>query len=149
MLTVEEYAGTITKYWNDNGAIAFLFNLGVLMGFIIGVIVCYQILFTDIASNLMPFATLKAMGFQNRYLVKVVLQQASLLALFGFGVGLVGTQFLYRFLRWSTGFPTTLTMARAGEILFLTLAMCLFAGLIAIRKVIKSDPADCFSKPLG
>lgn len=144
VLTVEEYVATITKYWNDNGAIAFLFNLGVFMGFIIGVIVCYQILFTDITSNLMPFATLKAMGFRNWYLVKVVLQQASLLALLGFVIGLIGTQFLYRFLKWSTGFPTNLTFGRATEILCLTLVMCLFAGLIAIRKVIKADPADCF-----
>lgn len=144
VLTVEEYAGTITQYWNNNGAIAFLFNLGVFMGFIIGVIVCYQILFTDITSNLMPFATLKAMGYRNWYLVKIVLQQASLLALLGFLLGLIGTQFLYRFLNWSTGFPTNLTFGRISQILLLTLGMCLFAGLIAIRKVIKADPADCF-----
>lgn len=144
VLTREELAESVKRYWTENTGIAFLFNLGVFLGLVIGVIVCYQILFTDISVNLKPFATLKGMGYHNTYLIKVVLQQAALLGLMGFGFGLAGALVLYRYLQWNTGLVMNLTPERAGSILLLTLAMCLLAGLFAVRKVIQADPADCF-----
>ncbi|MGL6096483.1 MAG: ABC transporter permease [Fimbriiglobus sp.] len=144
VMTTGEYVDGVLAYWNENGAVAFLFQFGVFMGLIIGVIVCYQILFTDITANRMAFATLKAMGYQNRYLIGVVLRQAGLVAVLGFGAGLAGSVVLYRVLHWETGLIMDLTPARAGGIFALTLGMCLIAGLIAVRKIVAADPADCF-----
>jgi putative ABC transport system permease protein len=114
------------------------------VGFLIGMIVCYQILFTDISSNLLPFATLKAMGYRSGYLVKVVLEQATYLALLGFVLGLTGAWFLYWTMESQTGLTMALTPLRAATILMLTLVMCLVAGLMALYRVIRIDPADCF-----
>lgn len=144
VMTRDDYVASIKRYMESNSTVTFLFNLGVFVGFVIGMIVCYQVLFTDISANLMPFATLKAMGYPNAYLVKVVLQQAALLGLMGFACGLVGTFFLYRGLQARTGLVMFLTVPRAASILILTLAMCMVAGFFAVKKAIKADPADCF-----
>lgn len=144
VLALPDYIAWVKQYWRTNSPVGFLFGIGVLVGLLIGVIVCYQILYADIAANLMPFATLKGIGYHNRYLVRVVLQQASLLALLGFAGGLLATVLLYRFLEWSTGLVMILTVFRVALILVLTLVMCLIAGLMALGTVIKADPADCF-----
>ena len=144
ILTLPEYIEEVHRYWSRHTAVGFLFHIGVFVGLIIGVVVCYQILFTDISNNLLPFATLKAMGYGNGYLVKIVLQQASLLGLLGFVLGAVGAFFLYRLLQWGTGLIMVLTVPRLASILSLTLGMCLVAGLMALNKVIQTDPADCF-----
>lgn len=144
VLPRNDVATSVREYWQEFTPTGFLFQVGVVVGLIIGVIVCYQILFTEISSNLMPFATLKGMGYHNRYLVKVVLQQATFLALLGFIIGMLGAFALYRFLEWSTGLVMYLTVFRAANILVLTLAMCLIAGIMAVGKVIRADPADCF-----
>jgi putative ABC transport system permease protein len=142
--TLSDYCDDVQLYWSRNTAVGFLFNMGVVVGFVIGMIVCYQILFTDISSNLLPLATLKAMGYRTSHLVKVVLEQATFLALLGFMLGLIAAWFLYLLMESQTGLTMALTPLRIGTILLLTLVMCLVAGLMALYKVIRIDPADCF-----
>ena len=144
VLPRNEFAASVKNYWQEYTPTGFLFQVGVVVGLIIGIIVCYQILFTEISANLMPFAVLKGMGYRNRYLIKIVLQQAAFLAIMGFLCGLLAALLLYRFLEWGTGLVMLMPAFRAANILILTLAMCLVAGAMAVGKVIKADPADCF-----
>jgi putative ABC transport system permease protein len=144
IMTLDDYVAFHKKYWQERTPVGFLFQMGVFVGLMIGVIVCYQILFTEISANLLPFATLKGMGYRNSYLIKVVLHQAAFLAIMGFLCGLIAAVLLYRFLEWGTGLVMLLTALRAANILILTLVMCLIAGVMAVGKVIKADPADCF-----
>lgn len=144
VLTLSDYCDDVQSYWSRNTAVGFLFNMGVVVGFLIGMIVCYQILFTDISANLLPFATLKAMGYRTGPLVRLVLEQATFLALLGFVPGLIGAGFLYRVMESQTGLTMALTPLRVATILLLTLVMCLVAGLMALYRVIRIDPADCF-----
>jgi putative ABC transport system permease protein len=132
-------------YWQDNTPVGFVFTLGTAMGFVIGVMICYQILFTDVVDHLPQFATLKAMGYTNRSLLAVVLQEALLLACLGFLPGLGFTQALYTVLARLTGLPLYLTVWRAGLILLLTIALAMVAGVIAVRKVLATDPAEVFA----
>ena len=53
------------------------------MGFIVGMVICYQVLFADISDRLAEFATLKAMGYSDRRLFRIVVEQAVYLALLG------------------------------------------------------------------
>jgi putative ABC transport system permease protein len=144
VLTLADYCNDVQSYWSRNTAVGFLFNMGVVVGFLIGMIVCYQILFTDISNNLLPFATLKAMGYRTGQLVRLVLEQATLLALLGFVPGLIGAWLLYWLMESQTGLTMALTPLRMATILLLTLVMCLVAGFMALYKVIRIDPADCF-----
>ncbi|HEY4262009.1 MAG TPA: FtsX-like permease family protein, partial [Schlesneria sp.] len=144
VLTLADYCNDVQMYWSRNTAVGFLFNMGVVVGFLIGMIVCYQILFTDISNNLLPFATLKAMGYRTGYLVKLVLEQATFLALLGFVLGVSAAWLLYWIMESQTGLTMALTPLRIATILLLTLVMCLVAGLMALYRVIRIDPADCF-----
>jgi|SRR5271165_9660 len=121
-----------------------VFSVGVLIGFAIGVIICYQILFNEITDNMPQYATVKAIGFSKGYLVKVVMQQALLLAVLGFVPGLAGGLLLYAFIQHTTRILMFVTWPRAALVFVLTVFMCAFSGLLAVRKVLDADPAEVF-----
>ncbi|MFO0409456.1 MAG: ABC transporter permease DevC, partial [Dolichospermum sp.] len=76
----QEFIDFEKSYWTLRTPIGFVFNLMVMMAFVVGVIVVYQILYSNISTHFVQFATLKAMGFRNKYLLNVVFQQALILA---------------------------------------------------------------------
>ena len=142
--TRQEYLAHEMRYWRQSTPIGPIFGLGAAMGFVIGVIICYQILYTDVVDQLPQFATLKAIGYHNRFLVGVVFQQALGLACLGFIPGLVLSYVFYKLLAHGTGLLMRLTVPRATLVFLLTVAMCTFAGSLAVRKVLSADPAEVF-----
>jgi putative ABC transport system permease protein len=144
VLTRSELAALETKYWQDSSAIGYIFTLGMAVGFLIGIIICYQILFSNVSNYLPQFATLKAMGFTNRYLVGVVIQQGLFLAVLGFVPAVAVAQLLFWGVSALTGLLMFLTVFRITFILLLTVAMCTVSGIIAVRGVISADPAEVF-----
>ena len=144
VFTKDEFTGRERDYWQRNSPIGFIFGLGTAVGFLIGVIICYQILFTDVADHLPQFAAIKAIGYSNRYLASLVLQEAGLLALLGFAVGVASSQALYWWLARLTGLPMYLTPGRVGLILTLTVLMTSVSALLAVRKAMAADPAEVF-----
>jgi putative ABC transport system permease protein len=130
--------------WQKSTPAGYVFTMGVAVGFVIGVFICYQILYTDISNHLPQLATLKALGYQNRDLVRLVLTQAALLGMLGFFPAVVMTFGLYSTLTAITGIVTKLTVARVALVFILTLGMCFVAGLLAVRRAIAVDPAELF-----
>lgn len=103
------------------------------MGFVVGVIICYQIIYSDIADHLREFATLKAMGYTNRYFLSLVLCQAIYLSVLGFvrlAVRLLAT---YGLLSSYTGLTMELTFSTALTVLLVTMAMCTVSGVLAVQ----------------
>jgi putative ABC transport system permease protein len=144
LMTKEELAEQERRFWQRSTPVGIIFGLGTAMGFLVGIIFCYQILYSDIADHLPEFATLKAMGYSNRYFVGVVLQEALLLAAFGFVPGMAVSGLLYWWLGAVTGLLLNLTVSRALLILMLTIAMCAASGALTVRKVLSADPAELF-----
>jgi putative ABC transport system permease protein len=144
VLTVDEWVTQEMDFWATTSPIGFVFGLGMMMGFIIGAVICYQILSADVGDHLAQYATLKAIGYGNRYLTKVVLQEALLLSVVGYLPGLVLGWLLYEALAGWTGLPMRLTPYRSGLLLGLTVLMCSLSGVIALRKVQAADPAEVF-----
>lgn len=144
ILTKDGLVASIRRFWATNQPVGTVFGLGMVVGFVIGVTICYQILFTDIANHSAEFATLKAIGYPNRYLVKVVLMEGLLLALFGYLPGLVTALALFSRLEELTGITMRLTPHRVGLVFAMTITMCLLSATIAIRKVLSADPAEVF-----
>jgi putative ABC transport system permease protein len=97
-----------------------------------------------VADHLPEFATLKAMGYSDRYLAGIVLKQALLLAVVGFIPGVVLSGLLYLILGQLTGLPLLLSPPRAGIVLLLTVLMCSASGVLTVRKLRSADPADLF-----
>jgi putative ABC transport system permease protein len=144
VLTKAEFIDFERKYWQEGTAIGFIFTLGTVMGFIVGIVIVYQILYTDVADHLSEYATLKAMGYTDMYLLIVVFQEAVILAIIGFMPSIAAAVGLYTMTRNATSLPLLMTASRAVLVLTLTVIMCLVSGAIAVRKLRAADPADMF-----
>jgi putative ABC transport system permease protein len=70
--------------WVNETNVGTIFKFGLAISLIVGVVIVYQVLSTDVANMLGEYATLKAMGYTNGYLSKVIIQQAALLAVLGY-----------------------------------------------------------------
>ena len=144
VLTKQEFIEFEKNYWAKNTAIGFVFNLGVAMGFVVGVIIVYQVLSTDVSDHMAEYATFKAMGYRNIYLLGIVFEEAIILSILGFLPG-VGVSFgLYNLTRQATNLPLYMTISRALAVLILNVVMCSISGAIATRKLQAADPADIF-----
>ncbi len=144
VLTKQGYIDFERDFWADNTAIGFIFTLGTAMGFIVGIVIVYQILYTEVADNLAEYATLKAIGYTQNYLLNVILQEAFLLAIWGYIPGIIFTLFLYEQTRIVTLLPIFMTVERGILVLVLTILMCFISGAIAVRKLRSAEPADIF-----
>jgi putative ABC transport system permease protein len=133
-------------YWLQTTSIGFIFGLGVLVSFVVGTVIVYQILFTDIRDHLPEYATMKAMGYRAQYLFKVVLQEAIFLAVLGYLPGLAIALGLYHLTLTATAgtLPMAMTGSRVLFVLGLTVTMCGLSGLISVRKAVTADPAEVF-----
>jgi putative ABC transport system permease protein len=144
VMTHAEYIQFEEGYWRRESPIGFIFGLGTGMAFVVGVVIVYQVLSTDVNSHLKEYATFKAMGYRNRYLLAIVFEEAIILALLGFIPGLVLPIGLYQLAANATALPIYMKTARAIMVLILTLIMCILSGAIATRKLQSADPADMF-----
>jgi putative ABC transport system permease protein len=144
VLTRGEMVAREKWFWWTNTPIGFAFGAGVVLGFVVGMVICYQILSSDIADHSAEYATLKAIGYSNRYLSLVVLQEALILAASGFVPGMAVTFGVYVLLTDITGLPMEVTFGRVALVLGLTVAMCVASAWMAVGKVKKVDPADVF-----
>ena len=144
ILTKKSFVEVERKYWQNSTAIGFIFTLGTVIGFVVGIVIVYQILYTDVTDHLAEYATLKAMGYKNRYLLKIVFQEAMILSIMGYIPGCILASFMYTGTRNATALPLAMTTERSILVLFLAITMCLVSGAIAVRKVQDADPADIF-----
>ncbi|MCQ4159716.1 ABC transporter permease DevC [Roseomonas sp. GC11] len=144
VLTYPELVAWELRYWETATPIGFIFAFGSLMGLIVGMVIVYQILFSDIAGHLREYATLKAIGYSNAYLGRVVLGAALLLAVLGFIPGALASAGLYAVVGQATFLPLGMTPERALLVFGLIFGMCALAGLLAMRKLRDADPADMF-----
>jgi putative ABC transport system permease protein len=144
VLTFPEYIKFEENYWKSSSPIGFIFGLGTAMAFVVGVVIVYQVLSTDVNAHLKEYATFKAMGYRNIYLLGVVLEETIVLAFLGFIPGLILPSILYRLAAKATALPIYMTVVRAVMVLILTIIMCLISGAIATRKLQSADPADMF-----
>ena len=131
-------------FWLENTPIGYVFALGAVMGVLVGVIICYQILSADVTDHLPQFATLKAIGREDSYLTRVVLAEALYISALGYVPGVLLSLVAYHILAARTQLPMHMTVPRALLVLGLSAGMCVFSGLLAVRKVKVADPAEVF-----
>lgn len=132
------------NYWANTAPIGFIFGFGTVMGLVVGLVIVYQILFTDIVNHRYEFATLKAMGYKQGYFVRLVFATAFFLAVLGFIPGLVLSISLYHLAESQMFMPMPMTFEKALNVFIFILSMCFIAGFLAIRKLKDANPADMF-----
>ncbi|MEH6543887.1 MAG: ABC transporter permease DevC [Porticoccaceae bacterium] len=140
-----EYVQREVDYWNSSTPIGYIFTLGAIIGGIVGLIIVYQILYSDVANHLAEYATLKAMGYTNGFLSRLVLQEALILSVLSFIPALGISMLLYSQAAEATQLPLSMTTERALAVLIMTILMCSISGLLAIRKLRGIDPAEVFA----
>ncbi|WP_287129092.1 ABC transporter permease DevC [Candidatus Cyanaurora vandensis] len=144
VLTKEDYAKAEVAFWNTSTPVGYTFDLGVVIAFIVGAVIVYQILYSDVTEHLPEYATLKAMGFHDRYLLMVVYQESLILATLGFIPGVLIALGFYQVTHWATLLPMTMDLGRVLFVFVLTLVMCLVSATVAVRKLQTADPADVY-----
>lgn len=142
--STEDFAQIERDYWANGTGIGFIFGLGVGVGFIVGIVIVYQILYSDVSEHLPEYATLKAMGYTDNYLLSVLIQESLLLAALGYLPSVALALGLYQLAFTATLLPISMTARRAFTVFILTIVMCSVSGAIAMRKLRAADPADIF-----
>ncbi|WP_071188665.1 ABC transporter permease DevC [Trichormus sp. NMC-1] len=132
------------KYWAVRTPIGFILNLMLTMASVVGVVIVYQILYSNIATQFIAYATLKAIGYANGYLLNVVFQQALILAILAYIPGFIISLALYDFAMKSTNLPIIMTLNNALIVLTSIVLICITSGALAINKLRSADPADIF-----
>lgn len=144
VLTREELVEKEIAFIRENAPIDFIFGMGAAVGFFVGFVVVYQILYTEVTNHLPQYATLKAMGFSDQYLLRVVFSQALMLSVLGYLPGFVLALWLYRVATNAIQMQFSMTAERALFVFALTIVMCVLSAVMAIGKVRSADPAEVF-----
>ncbi|MCA1684450.1 MAG: ABC transporter permease DevC [Planctomycetia bacterium] len=144
VLTRAELMAKERRFWENVAPIGVVFDVGLVMGFLVGMAICYQVLFSEVADRLGQFATLKAMGYSERRLKGYVVREGVDLAVLGYAAGLGVSLILFRALRGLTGMDVGLYPGDLAVVLVLTVSMCVASGALAARRLTTVDPADLF-----
>ncbi|HYX18247.1 MAG TPA: ABC transporter permease DevC [Nostoc sp.] len=144
IFTKQEFQNFERKYWATRTPIGFIFNLMLIMGFAIGVVIVYQILYNNISTQITAYATLKAIGYEHNYLLSVVFQQGFILAVLGYIPGFAISLGIYDVVMKATKLPITMSLNNLLIILISTILMCMTSGFLAMNKLRSADPADIF-----
>ena len=141
---LSEAARLDQAYQTTQKPIGLVFGFGVFIGVIVGVIILYQVLSTDVADHMREYATLKAIGYRHRFFVGVIIEEATILGLIGFIPGLLVSLLFYKLVGSATDLPMAMSWGRGVAVLFGTVAVSILSGVLATRRLTNANPADLF-----
>lgn len=144
VITHKELRGMQTRHWVENTAVGNVFGLGSVAGFLVGVVVLFQILSTDIRNHLPLYATLRAMGYPASKLSRYVLEQSWMFAVLGYVPALGLALVLFPLVHGLTRLPVFMTAGLAGGVAIMSVVMCSAAALLSMRRLRSADPAELF-----
>ena len=144
VLTKQGFIDFEQNYWRTSTSIGFIFTLGAAMGFVVGCVIVYQVLYSDVSDHLPEYATLMAMGYKLNSLLGVVVREGLLLALFGYLPAYAAGQGLYLLVRNATQLPVAMNTVRAVSVFSMILIMCMLSAGLAMRRLVDADPAEIF-----
>lgn len=132
------------KFQTTQRPIGVVFGFGIIIGALVGVIIVYQVLATDVADHLKEYATFKAIGYRQGFFLGIIFEEAGILAALGFVPGVTLSLGLYALVAKGTGLALAMSWERAGGVLGATFAMCALSGAVATRRLAKANPAELF-----
>lgn len=144
ILNSNDFIDLEKRYWSLRTPIGFIFKIMVTMGFLIGIGVTYQILYTNISTHLVAYATLKAIGHTNFYLSQIVLQQSLLLSILGYIPGYTISYGVFTIAQNATNLPIVMTPDKMFIVFASLLLMCYVSGFLAMQRLSQADPAEIF-----
>ena len=132
------------RYQQTKRPTGIIFGFGVLIGVLVGLVIVYQVLSTDVADHLREYATFKAMGYGPGFFLGVVFEEALVLGILGFVPGLIVGTTILTVMGKITTLPLAMTPSMALTVFVGTIIFSAISGAIATRRLAAADPADLF-----
>ncbi len=132
------------SFWTTRTGTGLIFGSGLVVAFVVGIMVLYQTLATQITRQLPQFATLKAIGYSNGFLNGIVLIEAVLVMLLAFVPALAAALGVYSVIRGETLLPVNMTAAQLGAVFATTLLMSGISAFLSLGRLRRADPAEVF-----
>ena len=146
-LRIRSYAAAAAadlSYQQTKRPTGIIFGFGVIIGVLVGIVIVYQVLSTDVADHLSEYATFKAMGYSQRFFLSIVLEEALILGVLGFIPGFAVASLLLAGMAAATTLPLAMTTSMAVMVFVGTVIACSLSGAFATRRLAAADPADLF-----
>jgi putative ABC transport system permease protein len=144
VISKTEFMNREINFWEAATPVGYIITGGMIIAMLVGAIILYQILYTDINDHLKEYATLKALGLNNLFFISLILQESLILLGLSFLPSLSVCYVLFRFTWWYAGIPAGLSLTDTFTALILSGIMCASAGYFATRCLRHADPADIF-----
>jgi putative ABC transport system permease protein len=141
--TSDEFSRRTRFYWMFTTGAGLAVLTAAFMGLIVGVAVVAQTIYAATVDHIREYGTLKAMGATNRYLYRVLIEQAVWSAALGYTLALIIAHFIVQASE-KGGALILMPLSMKVGMLFLAVFMCITAALISINKVTRLDPAMVF-----
>lgn len=144
-LTTSQFAWKTVGYYIKSTGIPVNFGITVALGFIVGTAIAGQTFYLFTIENLKQFGNLKAMGVTNWRIIQMILLQASIVGLLGYGIGIglsAGFFELTKDITHLAGFqtPWQVALLTAVAVAFIVV----LSSLLSIRRVLVLEPAVVF-----
>jgi putative ABC transport system permease protein len=144
IFTRPELSAHEVSFWTTRTGTGLIFGSGLVVAFVVGIMVLYQTLATQITRQLPQFATLKAIGYSNGFLNGIVLIEAVLVMLLAFVPALAAALGVYSVIRGETLLPVNMTAAQLGAVFATTLLMSGISAFLSLGRLRRADPAEIF-----
>ncbi|MFN7915391.1 MAG: FtsX-like permease family protein [Vicinamibacterales bacterium] len=141
--TTAEFSEMTRGYWMFTTGAGVAVLLAAALGLVVGIVVVAQTIYATTMDHLREYGTLKAMGANNGYLYRVIVEQAVASAIVGYVLAMIVSYFVVKGSE-TGGAAIVVTPAMVGGMFVLTVAMCVGAALVSINKVTRLDPAMVF-----
>lgn len=143
-MTHDELNRREQAYWRGTTPAGFIFKTVLVISLVVGCVSVYQILSSDVAENLRQYSTLQALGYADRYFVRLTFEKAWLLTSMAYPVGFVLAGAVYLSASYLTLVPLVMTTTRVVGVYALILAAAFIAGFVALSRLRRSDPTELF-----
>jgi heterocyst specific transport system permease protein len=145
VLTRDELVAHERSHWMTRTSTGLVFGFGVIVAFVVGLVILNQTLSTQILRQLSQYATLKAIGYTDRYLSGIVVTLAMIMSGIGYIPAVAFALVIYAIIRNVTVLPVAMTESRLISVLAITLVMSAASALFALRVLRRADPMDLFT----
>jgi putative ABC transport system permease protein len=133
-----------TAYWTTRTSVGIIFGSGLLISFVVGIMIVYQIVSTQVSRQLPQFATMKAIGYPDRSLAATVGAMSLLIVVAGFVPALGAALGLYSVIRQQTLLPVMMSETRLLAVFAAAVAMALISAVLSVGSLRRAAPADVF-----
>lgn len=141
--TTDEFSKKTRRYWTVNTGMGAVLLAVALLGLVIGTVIVGNTIYTATTEHLKEFGTFKAMGASNWDLYKIIIEQALVNSVVGYGTGMFVSYWVIQAMRRGN-LAVLLPWPVLVGVYVVTALMCLGSSVLSIYKVTKIDPALLF-----